>query len=124
VQLPDLPLELFIAAGPSSTGPKFVLALGEASVAAALSPSSTLKESPARAAAASTLGGGAQPSMIADVPTLLALLESISLTEDPSLSPLLPYLRASGTLSGGGRQMEGGVERFSVVLGLHAASGR
>lgn len=87
VQLPGLPLELFIAAGPSSAGPKFVLALGEASVAAALSPSSTLKESPARAAAAATLGGGAQPSVIADVPTLLALLESISLTEDPSLSP-------------------------------------
>ncbi len=123
VQLPDLPLELFIAAGPSSEGPKFVLALGEASVAAALSPSSTLKEAPSRAAAASTLGGGTQPSVIADVPTLLALLESISLTEDPSLSPLLPYLRASGTLAGGGRQLEGGVERFSLVLGLHAAPG-
>ncbi len=120
-QLPGLPLELFIAAGPSSSGPKLVLALGEASVAAALSPSSTLEESPARAAAASTLGGGAQPSVIADVPTLLALLESISLTEDPSLSPLVPYLRASSTVAGGGRQLEGGVERFSLVLGLHAA---
>jgi hypothetical protein len=123
VRLPGVPLELFVAAGPSSAGPKFVLALGEASVAAALSPPSTLKEAPARAAAASALGGGAQPSVIADVPTLLALLEGIGLGEDPTLAPVLPYLRASGSLAGGGRQIEGGVERFSLVLALHSAGG-
>ncbi len=100
-----------------------MLALGEESVAAALSPPSTLKESPARAAAASALGGGAQPSVIADFPTLLALLEGIGLGEDPSLSAVLPYLRASGTLAGGGRQLEGGAERFSLVLRLRSAGG-
>ena len=121
IQLPGVPLALYVAAGQSQSGPKFVLALGEAAIAAALAPSSTLAEAPARAAAASALGAGTQPSAIADFPTLLALLEGVGLGEDPSLSPLLPYLRASGTLAGGGRQLEGGVERFSLVLRLRSA---
>ena len=121
IQLPGVPLALYVAAGQSQSGPKFVLALGEAAIAAALAPSSTLAEAPARAAAASALGAGTQPSAIADFPTLLALLEGVGLGEDPSLSPLLPYLRTSGTLAGGGRQLEGGVERFSLVLRLRSA---
>jgi hypothetical protein len=35
----------------------------------------------------------------------------------------MPYLRASGTLAGGGRKLEGGVERFSLLLRLHSAGG-
>jgi hypothetical protein len=123
VRLPGVPLELFVAAGHSAAGPKFVLALGEAAVGAALSPSGTLAEAPSRSAAAAALGGGAQPSVIADFPTLLALLEGVGLGEDPSLAPVLPYLRASGTLAGGGRKLEGGVERFSLVLRLRAPAG-
>ena len=123
VRLPGVPLGLYVAAGPSASGPKFVLALGEASVAAALSPSATLAGAPAHAAAASALGEGFEPSVIADFPTLLSVIEGVGLGEDPSLSTVLPYLRASGTLAGGGRQLGGGVERFSLVLRLRAASG-
>ena len=123
VRLPGVPLPVYLAAGQSSNGPKFVLALGEASVAAALSPSSTLAGSPARSAGASALGEGIQPSVLVDVPTLLALLEGVGLGEDPSLAPLLPYLRASGTLAGGGHQLEGEVERFRVLLRLRSAGG-
>jgi hypothetical protein len=123
VRLPGLPLILNVASGMSPSGPKFVLGLGEASVATALSPSSTMSASAARSAAAAALGEGIEPSVIADFPTLLALLEGIGLTEDPSISSLLPYLRASKTLAGGGRSLEGGVERFRLVLELRSSGG-
>ncbi len=121
VRLPGLPLILNVASGSSPSGPKFVLGLGEASVTTALSPSSTMSASSARSAAASALGEGTEPSVIADFPTLLALLEGVGLTEEPTVSSLLPFLRASKTLAGGGRSLEGGVERFSLVLALRSA---
>ncbi len=119
-----VPLELVIAAGRGSDGkPRFVLALGEPSVQAALSPSSTLAGAASHAAAAATLGEGIQPSVMADFPTLLSLLEGVGLTEDPSLAAFLPYLRAASTLAGGGHSLGGEVERFRLVLGLHPAGG-
>ncbi|HXB14607.1 MAG TPA: DUF3352 domain-containing protein [Solirubrobacteraceae bacterium] len=123
VRLPGLPLILNVASGSSPSGPKFILGLGEASVTTALSPSSTMSASSARSAASSALGEGIEPSVIADFPTLLALLEGVGLTEDPTVSSLLPYLRASKTLVGGGRTLEGGVERFRLVLALRSAGG-
>ena len=121
-RLPGVPLELDIAAGPGPAGPEFVLGLGEASVQAALAPSQTLAGAAPRSAAAATLGEGIQPSGLADVPTLLALLESVGLTEDPSLAGVLPYLRATTTLAAGGRPLGGEVERFKLVLGLRQAA--
>jgi len=123
VRLPGVPLILDIAAGASAGGPKFILGLGEASVATALSPSSTMSSSAARSAAAATLGEGIEPSVIVDFPTLLALLEGVGLTEDQAISSLLPYLKASKTLAGGGHALEGGVERFSLVLELRSSGG-
>jgi hypothetical protein len=118
-KLTGLPLVLYIAAGQSSGGQaKFVMGLGEASVTAALSPSSTLASAASRSAAASTLGEGTQPSIMADFPTLLALLEGVGLTEDPSISKFVPYLRATTTLDGGGREVGAGIQRFRLVLGL------
>ena len=117
-RLPGLPLELDIAAGPGSSGSKFVLGLGPASVQEALSPSETLAAAPSRSAAASALGEGIAPSLAGDVPTLLALLESVGLTEDPSLKSALPYLRATTTVAGGGRSLGGELERVKLVLGL------
>jgi hypothetical protein len=119
-RLNGLPLELDIAAGRGADGQaKFVLGLGEASVQTALAPSATLATSAARSAAASALGEGVQPSLTLDFPTLLSLLEGIGLSEDPTIKPALPYLRASSTLAGGGQTLEGGIERFRLVLGLH-----
>ncbi len=121
VRLPGVPLELEIAAGPGPHGSEFVLGLGEASVQAALAPTETLATAPSRSAAATALGEGIPPSALADLPTLLALLESVGLTEDPSLATLLPYLRATTTVAGGGHSLGGEVERFRLVLGLHQA---
>lgn len=123
VRLPGLPLELDVAAGPGASGPEFVLGLGPASVQAALTPSETLASAPSRSAASAALGEGIQPSLTADVPTLLALLESIGLTEDPSLKPVLPFLRASTTIAGGARSLGGELERVKLVLGLKQPGG-
>jgi hypothetical protein len=115
-----LPLMLDIASGVDSSGhAKFVLGLGEASVTAALSPASALAGAPSTAAAASALGEGMHPNLIADVPTLLSLLEGVGLTEDPTLSKVLPYLRSVTTIAGGTRGLGAGVQRARVVLALH-----
>ena len=121
IRLPGVPLIAYVAAGAGANGPKFVLGLGEPSVATALSPSGTLADSPARAAAASALGEGIEPSVLVDFPTMLALLEGVGLGEDPSLGSVLPYLRASTRLAGGGHELDGGIERFRLVLGLRAS---
>ncbi len=122
-RLPGVPLELDVAAGQSPSGPKFVLGLGEASVQAALAGGETMSSATSRTAAATALGEGIQPSVVADVPTLFALLESVGLTEDPSLKAILPYLRATTALSGGGRSLGGEVARFKLVLSLKQAAG-
>jgi hypothetical protein len=114
-----LPVELDIAAGRDNSGQaKFVIGIGEASVAAALRPASTLSTAAARAAAAATLGEGIQPSLIVNFPTLLGLLEGVGLLEDPTISPLVPYLRSLTTLAGGEKGLGGGIERFKLIAGL------
>ena len=69
------------------------------------------------------LGEGIEPSLIVDFPTLLGLLEGVGLSEDPSISKLVPYLRSATTLAGGGRQLGGELERFRLVLGLQRTAG-
>ncbi len=123
-RITGLPVVLDIADGRDSAGQaKLVLGIGEASIATALNPSSTLAAAAPRGAAAAALGESIQPSMIVDFPTLLTLLEGIGLTEAPSISKLIPYLRSTTTLAGGGRELTGGVQRFRLVLGLQAPAG-
>jgi hypothetical protein len=123
-RLSGLPVVLEIAAGTDANGhPKFVIGLGEQSIEAALRPSSTMSGSAPYGAAAGALGEGIQPSVIVDFPTLLGLLEGVGLSEDPSIAPFVPYLRSLTTLSGGGRTLGNGIERFRLVLGLQSAGG-
>jgi len=118
-RLTGLPVALDIADGRDAAGQaKFVIGLGESSIAGALNPSSTLSAAASRAAASASLGEGIQPSLSLDFPTLLGLLESVGLTEDPSISPFVPYLRSLTTLAGGGKSVGAGVERFRLVVGL------
>lgn len=118
-RISGLPLELDIADGRAPNGQaKFVLGLGEASVQAALAPSGTLSSAASHSAAAASLGEGIKPSVIFELPTLLSLLQSVGLTESPSLKPFLPYLHAVSTIDGGGHELGGGVDRFRIVLGL------
>ncbi len=124
VRVSGLPVALDIADGRGGGGQtKFVLALGEASVPAALNPSSTLASAAPRTAAAASLGEGTQPSLIVSFPTALSLFEGVGLLEAPSISKFVPYLRAFTTLAGGGRELGGEVERFRLVLGLQAPGG-
>jgi hypothetical protein len=115
----DLPVELAIADGPAANGQtKFVIGLGEASVADALRPSSTLSSAASYSAATSALGEGAQPSLTVDFPSLLGLLEGVGLSADPTISKFVPYLRTLTTLAGGGHSLGGGIERLRLVVGL------
>jgi hypothetical protein len=119
VHLTGLPVVLDIADGRDSSGnTKFVIGIGEQSVEAALNPSSTLSGASSYGTAAASLGEAIQPSVLVEFPTLLGLLEGVGLSEDPTIAPLVPYLRSLGTLSGGGKSLGGGIERFRLVLGL------
>jgi hypothetical protein len=119
VHLSGLPVELDIANGRDSAGKtKFVIGLGEQSVEAVLKQSEALSGATSYASASSALGEGIQPSVLVEFPTLLGLLEGVGLSEDPTIAPLVPYLRSLGTLSGGGKSLGGGIERFRLVLGL------
>jgi len=113
VKLEGFPAVIFIADGQG----KFVLGLGQPSVQAALTPSSTLSTSPSYASATSALGGGIEPSVIVEFPTLLGFLEGVGLTDSPGVSNLVPYFKSLGTLTAGATS-QGGVEHFRLVVGL------
>jgi hypothetical protein len=117
-RLSGLPVALYIADGKGANGKtKFVIGIGEASIEAALNPSSSLSGAASYGTASAVLDGG-HPSVIVDFPTLLGLLEGIGLSEDPTIAPFVPYLRSLTTLSGGGSSAGSGIERFRLVLGL------
>jgi Protein of unknown function (DUF3352) len=118
VKLKGFPAEIFVADGQSTNGQsKFVLGLGQQSVQGALAPSSTLSTSPAYTSATSALGGGIEPSLIVEFPTMLGFLEGLGLTQSPGVSNLVPYFKSLGTLTAGATS-QGGVEHFKAVVGL------
>jgi hypothetical protein len=117
--LTGLPVAVEIADGRDANGQtKFVIGLGEASVAAAVSPSGALSAAGAYGVASSMLGEGIQPSLIVQVPTLLTLLEGAGLSEDPTIASLVPRLRPLGAVAGGARSLGAGAERFRLVVTL------
>jgi hypothetical protein len=118
-----LPVTLVIADGKDSLGnPKFVIGLSSTSVLDALSPSSTISNSTTYTLTKSTLGEGLEPTLAVNMASLVSLLEGIGLSEDPSVVGLLPYLRASSSLSGGGKELGSGIERLRLVLSLQPSS--
>ncbi len=118
-----LPITLAIAAGRDAQGePKFVIGLSPTSVQEALHPQSTISGSAVATAAAGALGAGTQPTISVSITSLVSFLEGVGLNEDPSITPLLPALRAASTLSGGGKQLSGGIERLALVLGLQPST--
>jgi hypothetical protein len=119
VRVTGLPVMLDIADGRSADGRTlFVLGLGEQAVQQALHPSSTMASSPTRATAQAAIGEGIAPSIAFQTPTLVALLEGIGLTEDPSVAKVLGYARALGPIYGGGHATGAEDERFRLVLSL------
>lgn len=123
-KITGLPITLVIADGRSADGrAKFVLGLGESSITEALNPSSPMSGSSAYTAAQTALGEGIKPSVSVDFASLLGLLEGVGLSEDPTVSPFVPFLRNSTTLAGGGKSLGEGVERLRFVLGLQPSTG-
>jgi Protein of unknown function (DUF3352) len=115
VRAQGLPIVLDIA----SSASKLVLGLGPASVSQALSPSTTLTGSSTYGSAASILGNGIQPSLIVDVPTVVGLLETLGLNNQPTIAKLFPYLQSISALTAGGVQkLSNGATRSRVVIGL------
>lgn len=57
------------------------------------------------------------------MPTLVGLLEAVGLTEDPTLSKVLPYARAITSIAGGGHALPDEVERYKLVATLRHAGG-
>ncbi len=118
VKLQGFPAVIFVANGVGSNGQaKFVLGLGQQSVQGALSPTSTLSTSPAYSSATSSLGGGIEPSLLVEFPTMLGFLEGLGLTQSPGVSNLVPYFKSLGTLTAGASS-QGGVQHFKLVVGL------
>ncbi len=119
VKLQGFPAVIYIADGEG----KFVLGLGEPSVQGALNPSSTLSTSalllPARPRA---LGGGIEPSLIVEFPTLLGFLEGVGLAQSPGVSSLVPYFKSLGTLTAGSVS-HSGAQQFRLVVGLAGGEG-
>jgi hypothetical protein len=113
VKLQGFPAVIFIADGQG----KFVLGIGQTSVQSALSPSRTLSTSPSYSSATATLGGGIEPSLIVEFPTLLGFLEGVGLTQSPGISNLVPYMKSLGTLTAGSTS-QSGIQHFRLVLGL------
>lgn len=113
VKLTGFPAVIFIADG----GGKFVLGLGQQSVEAAITPSATLSTSGAYSATTAALGQWFEPSLIVEFPTLLGFVEGVGLTQSPTLSPIVPYLKSLGTLRGGANGTLG-VTRYKILLGL------
>ncbi len=118
VKLLGFPAVIFVANGLGANGQaKFVLGLGQQSVQGALAPSSTLSSSPAYTSATTALGGGIEPSLIVEFPTMLGFLEGLGLTQSPGVSNLVPYFKSLGTLTAGASS-QGGVQHFKLVVGL------
>ena len=123
VKITGLPVTLVIADGRAANGrAKFVMGLGESSITAALNPSSTMSAGAVGTAAQTALGEGIKPSLAVNFAPLLSLLEGVGLSEDPTVSKFVPYLRAATTLAGGGKSLGGGMERLRLVLGLQQPS--
>ena len=95
-----------------------MIGLGQSSITDALNPSSTMSARPPTPPPRARSGEGIQPSIAVNFATLLSLLEGVGLSEDPTVSKFVPYLRASTTLAGGGKGLGGGIERLRLVLGL------
>jgi hypothetical protein len=115
VKISGFPAVVAIGAGNG----RFAIGLGPASVQEALSPSTTLSNSPSYQAAATILGHGLKPSVLVEFPTLVTLIETLGLNQTAGISAAFPYLKSLTTLTaGGGESLGGGVTRARVVLGL------
>ena len=114
LEFPDLPAAVFLV----TAGDRFVAAVGESSLQAAIDPDSALGEAEGFRQATSALGGGVQPALYVDVATVADLLAAFAgAAEVPEVAQALRYLEAFTGLAAGGQQA-GDVQRFRLALRL------
>ena len=108
-----IPVSLFIAAN----GDRFSLGVNPQTLTDLLNPSNKLGDSDTYAASTKALGGGLKPVFILDTPTIVNLLTTFGLGNNPQFAKVKPYLDSLGTLSVGTGH-DGDVAKFSLALGL------
>ena len=114
IETPGLPLPIFMV----TAGDRFVAAVGESSLQAALEPDGALGETQNFRQAAGALGEGIQPALYVDVAKTAGLISSFTgAAEDPQFAQALRYLEAFTGLAAGARQ-DGEVQRSRLALGL------
>lgn len=107
-----LPLPVFLVVA----GDRFIAAVGEPALDAAVEPRGALGEDPAFSQAAGVLGEGIQPTFYASVPRILELAR-IPLGQEPAFQEVSRYLDAF-TAVVAGTAREGEITRGRVALGL------
>jgi hypothetical protein len=110
VGIPGFPFPVIVATG----GGKFVVAIGESSVADALKPTGALADDPQFKATAAQLG--AKPAVYVNLKSIVEFL-GLALGSDPTFQLAKPYL-ASLTALAAGTEKSGSTRRGSVVVGV------
>jgi hypothetical protein len=95
---------------------KVVIAFGAGAAADALSPSQTMADSPAYAAAAAALGDGIEPGFLLAMPPVVSLIESAA-TDKAEFAQAKPYLDAFSVIAAGAK-VDGDTARSRFVGGL------
>lgn len=107
------PIALLVAAG----GDHFSVGINPDALAAVIKPQARLSGAPSFAAASTSLGEDVKPVFLLDTPTIVNLLETFGLGNQPGFAKVRPYLAALGPLSlGTGR--DGDIARATLALGL------
>lgn len=114
VRAKDLPLPIHVAAA----GDKFIVAVTDAALKAALSPSGTFGDSPAYKDAAAKLGDDIKPSLVLDPAPVASLLDGLGLKQQgPEAAKVLEVLGKLSTIAAGGKR-EGDTTTAELVVGV------
>jgi hypothetical protein len=101
----------------ASAGERFLVAVGDSALRAALEPPQKLGDNERFQEAAGMLGEGFEPVFFFDLPSVLQLVEGAGLADDPDYRKAQPYLRAFTTIAAGGKR-DGDVSRGRLVVGV------
>lgn len=113
VRSEQVPLPIHVAAA----GDKFVVALTDQALEAALKPSGKLADSAAYKDAASKLDDGIKPAAFVNVAPVASLIEGLGAGSDPDVAKVLEVLKKLSTITAGS-QKEGDIVRGRAVVGV------
>jgi hypothetical protein len=97
VRLSSAPIALLVA----SSADRFSIGVNPQALSDVAHPKATLGDAPSYASAAKALGAGVKPAVLIDFPTVVQLLESFGLGNNPSYSKVKPYLDTIGVIAAG-----------------------